>query len=143
MRERMELTFQVAMRTLVTLSGSNSRWCSVPDVQGSAHPAADVELVDGGDRACGDLLLVLAARARRLAPGTPIRLLASDPAAPLDLPAWCHLTGHDYRGSGLVGGRAYYDILTSRSARATRPADAWRLAPGPTSEHPPAERNSP
>jgi hypothetical protein len=23
-------------------------------------------------------------------------LMADDPAAPLDLPAWCHLTGHDY-----------------------------------------------
>lgn len=28
-----------------------------------------------------------------------VRLIATDPAAPLDLPAWCHLTGHTYLGT--------------------------------------------
>ncbi|MCP9965313.1 hypothetical protein LUX57_09345 [Actinomadura madurae] len=27
-----------------------------------------------------------------------IHLIATDPAAPIDLPAWCHLTGHTYVG---------------------------------------------
>jgi len=27
-----------------------------------------------------------------------IHLIARDPAAPLDLAAWCHLTGHTYLG---------------------------------------------
>jgi len=25
-----------------------------------------------------------------------IRLIATDPAVPLDIPVWCHLTGHAY-----------------------------------------------
>ena len=90
------------------------------------------EVVDGGDRACGELLLVLAARARGLAPRSVIRLLASDPAAAVDLPAWCHLTGHDFLGSGDDGGRRYYDLRTSASARTTDHAQPWRLAPDPS-----------
>jgi hypothetical protein len=27
-----------------------------------------------------------------------IHVVTDDPAVPLDLPAWCHLTGHDYLG---------------------------------------------
>ena len=53
-------------------------------------------VVDGGDRACGELLLVLAARVRQLEAGTVIWLIATDPAAAIDLPAWCHLTGHQF-----------------------------------------------
>ncbi len=92
----------------------------------------DGEIVDGGDRACGELLLVLAARARGLAPRTEIRLLASDPAAAVDLPAWCHLTGHDFLGSGDDGGRRYYDLRTSATPRTTDHARPWRLAPTPS-----------
>lgn len=55
-------------------------------------------VVDGGDRSCVRLLLELRNRVQELRPGTVVRLLASDPAAPLDLPAWCHLTGHAYLG---------------------------------------------
>jgi len=49
---------------------------------------------DAGDLACGDLVMELRSRLRRLPPGTAIRVTASDPAAPLDLPAWCRLTGN-------------------------------------------------
>ena len=31
--------------------------------------------------------------------GTVIHLIAADLAASMDLPAWCHLTGHAYLGS--------------------------------------------
>ncbi|MEO5747528.1 MAG: sulfurtransferase TusA family protein [Humibacillus sp.] len=87
-------------------------------------------LIDGGDRACGELLIVLAARARQLSPGSLIRLLASDPAAPLDVPAWCHLTGHSYLGRGTDGtARPYYDIQTAVDPARTDPNHAWRLEP--------------
>ena len=87
-----------------------------------------MELVDGGDRGCGELLLVLAARSRHLAPGVTVRLLATDPAAPIDLPAWCHLTGHSYLGPGRgADGRAYYDVLLSDGARSTAHTQPWRL----------------
>ncbi len=87
-----------------------------------------VVLVDGADRACGELLLVLARRLRRAAPGTTIRLVATDPAAVIDVPAWCHLTGHRYLGQGhQPDGRAHYDLETTATPRVTRSGDAWRL----------------
>ncbi len=90
--------------------------------------APESELVDGGDRACGELLLVLAARARALKPGTRLRLVATDPAAAIDLPAWCHLTGHDYLGSGRHhDGRPHYDVRTVARPRETDPERPWRL----------------
>ena len=89
-----------------------------------------MEVVDGGDRACGELLLVLAARSRTLAPLSQIRLLATDPAAAIDLPAWCHLTGHFYLGHGVIAdGRPYYDVRVSADARDTRDSHPWRLDP--------------
>ena len=89
-----------------------------------------MEVLDGGDRACGELLLVLAARSRILAPHSQIRLLATDPAAAIDLPAWCHLTGHDYLGHGVnADGRSYYDVRLSDSARSTAHTQPWRLDP--------------
>lgn len=94
-------------------------------------------VIDGGERACGELLIVLAARARQLSAGSRIRLLASDPAAPLDVPAWCHLTGHSYLGRGTDGAaRAYYDIQTAADPARTDPNHAWRLDPEtPTLQH--------
>jgi len=95
-----------------------------------------LQVIEGGDRACGELLLVLAARVRRLPPGIRIRLLASDPAAPLDLPAWCHLTGHHYRDRGTdATGRAYYDIETAAQAAPTDQTHPWRLDPEAARTH--------
>jgi len=92
-----------------------------------SEPAA-AQVVDGGDRACGELLLVLAPVARRLDPGSWLRLVATDPAAAVDLPAWCHLTGHRYLGAGTQpDGRPHYDLETTATPRTTRPEDPWRL----------------
>ena len=89
-----------------------------------------MEWVDGGDRGCGELLLVLAARSRTLGPGSRIRLVATDPAAPIDLPAWCHLTGHSYLGQGRCeDGRSYYDVQLCDGAQRTADAQPWRLTP--------------
>lgn len=95
-----------------------------------------LQIIDGGDRACGELLIVLAARARQLSAGRRIRLLASDPAAPLDVPAWCHLTGHHYLGRGTDGtARAYYDIQTAADPARTDHGHAWRLEPETPKPH--------
>lgn len=86
------------------------------------------EIVDGGDRACGELLLVLAQRARALPAEALLRLVATDPAAAIDLPAWCYLTGHAFLGRGEQDdGRPHYDIRTSERARPTDPGRPWRL----------------
>ena len=52
---------------------------------------------DAGDRGCGELVLELRLRMKRLAPAALLRLTAHDPGAPEDLPAWCQLTGHRLR----------------------------------------------
>jgi tRNA 2-thiouridine synthesizing protein A len=54
---------------------------------------ADAEW-DAGDRGCGELVLELHGRLAQLPPGRVLRLVARDPGAPADLPAWCRMTGH-------------------------------------------------
>jgi tRNA 2-thiouridine synthesizing protein A len=54
---------------------------------------ADAEW-DAGDMGCGELVLELRFRVRALSPGQVFRLVARDPGAREDLPAWCRLTGH-------------------------------------------------
>jgi tRNA 2-thiouridine synthesizing protein A len=49
-------------------------------------------LWDAGDMGCGDLVLELRLRLQALAPGQVLRVKATDPGAPEDLPAWCGLT---------------------------------------------------
>jgi tRNA 2-thiouridine synthesizing protein A len=49
---------------------------------------------DAGGMGCGDLVLELRMRLGALAPGGLLRLRATDPGAPVDLPAWCSMTGH-------------------------------------------------
>ena len=49
---------------------------------------------DAGDLGCGELVLQLRFRIEQLQPGALLRLVAVDPGARADLPAWCRLTGH-------------------------------------------------
>jgi NifU-like protein involved in Fe-S cluster formation/TusA-related sulfurtransferase len=50
-------------------------------------------LWDAGDLACGELVLELRGRLAAM-PGRVLRVIALDPGAPEDIPAWCRLTGH-------------------------------------------------
>ena len=49
---------------------------------------------DAGDLGCGELVLELKGRLDRMRPGQVIKVIALDPGAPADMPAWCRLTGH-------------------------------------------------
>jgi tRNA 2-thiouridine synthesizing protein A len=49
---------------------------------------------DAGDMGCGELVLELRARLAGLRPGQLFELIARDPGAPADIPAWCRMTGH-------------------------------------------------
>ena len=49
---------------------------------------------DAGDMSCGDLVLELRLRMKRLQAGQLLALTARDPGAPQDIPAWCRLTRH-------------------------------------------------
>jgi tRNA 2-thiouridine synthesizing protein A len=53
-------------------------------------------------------------------------LIASDPAAPIDLPAWCHLTGYTYLGPIPAATRPTYALRAIAAPAATDPASPWR-----------------
>jgi tRNA 2-thiouridine synthesizing protein A len=63
-----------------------------------AEPGPDArasgETWDAGDLGCGDLVLELRGRLRDLPARAVLHLVARDPGAPADIPAWCRLTGH-------------------------------------------------
>ncbi len=43
---------------------------------------------------CGQLVFELRSRLNKLQPGSRLEVVAHDPGAPTDLPAWCRMTGH-------------------------------------------------
>jgi tRNA 2-thiouridine synthesizing protein A len=49
---------------------------------------------DAGDMGCGDLVLELRLRLKTLRPGQVLKVTATDPGAPEDMPAWCGLTAN-------------------------------------------------
>jgi tRNA 2-thiouridine synthesizing protein A len=85
-------------------------------------------VIDGGDRACVQLLLELRDRLTALPAGTVVHLLATDPAAPVDLAAWCHLTGHIYLGALTPDRylRPGYALCVAATPRHTDTANPWR-----------------
>ena len=48
--------------------------------------------------ACGDLMIALRRAMRPLDSGQVLRVHATDPGAPHDIPAWCRMTGHTLLG---------------------------------------------
>ncbi|PZG55671.1 sulfurtransferase tusA [Spongiactinospora gelatinilytica] len=99
-----------------------------------AHPAVpgDPVVLDGGDRRCVLLLIELRRLVADLEPGRVVHLIASDPAAPIDLPAWCHLTGHTYLGPVQTGtlppASAAYAVRVEAESRPTRAQAPWQVA---------------
>jgi tRNA 2-thiouridine synthesizing protein A len=49
---------------------------------------------DAGETGCAQLVFELRLRLNRIDPGQQIEVIARDPGAPTDLPAWCRMTGH-------------------------------------------------
>ena len=98
---------------------------STPGRQPHRRAAQPPVVIDGGDRTCVSLLLELRTHMAKLPGGTLIHLIATDPAAPIDLPAWCHLTGHAYLGP-VPAARPTYAMRTVPAPAATDPASPWR-----------------
>jgi cysteine desulfurase len=55
--------------------------------------------IDALGKLCPLPVIELGKRIREVAPGAVVRVLADDPAAKLDIPAWCGMTGQDYLGA--------------------------------------------
>jgi len=49
---------------------------------------------NAGELGCGELVLELRNRLTAMKPGARLKLVALDPGAPADIPAWCRMTGH-------------------------------------------------
>lgn len=49
---------------------------------------------EAGDMGCGQLVVELRRRLDHLNPGDMIEVIAHDPGARTDLPAWCRMTGN-------------------------------------------------
>lgn len=56
---------------------------------------------DAGGLGCGELVIELRNRLKAM-PGRTLRLVALDPGAPEDIPAWCRMTGHELVGQELA-----------------------------------------
>ena len=53
-----------------------------------------MERWEAGDLGCGQLVFQLARRLDALDPGASLEVVTHDSGAPVDLPAWCRMTGH-------------------------------------------------
>lgn len=54
-----------------------------------------IPIYDGGETGCGELLLDLMLFMKKQPAGCVVMVRALDPGAPLEIPAWCRLTGHE------------------------------------------------
>jgi len=63
----------------------------------SAYPPPD-QVVDASGLVCPGPVIELAKAALAAAPGSVLAVLAVDPAAATDVPAWCRMRGHTFVG---------------------------------------------
>ena len=54
--------------------------------------------LDTGESGCGELLILLFQRMKKLQPGQVLQVAGYDPGAHEDIPAWCRLTGNPLLG---------------------------------------------
>lgn len=66
------------------------------------------EVLDCLGQRCPLPVIALARRLPRVPVGTVVRLLADDPAAAIDVPAFCRMRGHDFLGP--AAGTTGYDV---------------------------------
>lgn len=84
--------------------------------------------LDGGDLGCARLLILLRAQIAELPGGSLVHLSTPDPVAPIDLPAWCRLTGHTYLGRVPDRAAPTYAVRTTAAPVATRADRPWHPA---------------
>ncbi len=70
----------------------------------AASPGPDLD-IDAVGKLCPLPVIELGKRIGQVTVGGTVRVLADDPAARLDIPAWCRLTGQDYLGEETPEGR--------------------------------------
>lgn len=80
------------------------------DVPADIPADVPAEVLDCRGQRCPLPVIALARRLPLLPVGAVLRVLADDPAAAVDIPAWCRMRGQEYLGEHVdaaAGGRAY------------------------------------
>lgn len=85
----------------------------------------DVLTIDGGDLSCARLLILLRRQITDLSDRSHVHLSTTDPVAPIDLPAWCRLTGHTYLGVIADGPPAVYGVEVTATPVPTKDDRPW------------------
>lgn len=106
--------------------GERERVSDLPSGGGLLGDTAPDLVVDGGHRSCVVLLIELRRRIGAMSADSVVHLIAHDPAAPIDLAAWCHLTGHAYLGP-VPSDRPTHALRVGAATRDTVPDAPWRL----------------
>lgn len=76
----------------------------------TAEQQGPAEVLDCLGQRCPLPVIALARRLPALDVGAVLRVLADDPAAAVDIPAWCRMRGHDFVGAVSVDGRPGFDV---------------------------------
>jgi tRNA 2-thiouridine synthesizing protein A len=82
-------------------------------VSGGGRPDLTVDAL--GQR-CPLPIIILARRITEVPAGRLIEVLADDPAAVSDVPAWCALKSHEFCGRSDLAGRPGWSFLIRRGA---------------------------
>jgi len=72
------------------------------------------ETVDCLGQRCPLPVIALARRLPELPVGSVVRVLADDPAAAVDIPAWCRMRGQEFLGASTVSDSPAFDIRRIR-----------------------------
>jgi cysteine desulfurase len=97
---------------------SSSTTSEPPNSLDSPHSSASLE-IDALGKLCPLPVIELGKRIGGVPVGSVLRVLADDPAARLDIPAWCRMTGQDFLGTEPLGG-ARPDSALAYLVRRTR-----------------------
>jgi tRNA 2-thiouridine synthesizing protein A len=71
---------------------------------------AVAEVLDCLGQRCPLPVIALAKRLPTVPVGEVVRVLADDPAAANDIPAWCRMRGQEFVGATIVDGSPAYDV---------------------------------
>jgi tRNA 2-thiouridine synthesizing protein A len=67
-------------------------------------------VLDCRGQRCPLPVIALARRLPELPPGGILRVLADDPAAANDIPAWCRMRGQEFLGATTADGATGFDV---------------------------------
>lgn len=73
-----------------------------------------VNVLDCLGQRCPLPVIALARRLPEVEVGEVVRVLADDPAAANDIPAWCRMRGQEYVGATTVDGSPAFDVRRAR-----------------------------